>query len=107
MTEPTGREFDMLRAQVQANQIRLTEIDDHGTKGVAAVQVQLTEVVKDLTELKTDMNARFSAHEKVHSDDHKERVTGRRWLVTVTVAAVASMAAVLALLFDILSKLHG
>lgn len=111
--EPTGREFDMLRSQVSANQSRLNDIDDHGTKGVAGLQVQLTELVKDVLELKGDMNTRFTSHEKVHENDmkhreadEKNRVSGRRWLIGTAIAALAVLATVVGLLFDILTQIR-
>jgi hypothetical protein len=106
VTEPTGREFDMLRDQVRANQLRLNDIDDHGTKGVASLQVQLTELVKDVLELKGDMNTRFTSHEKVHETDVKNRVSGRRWLIGTGIAGILSLATVVGLLFDILTHIH-
>lgn len=115
--EPTGREFDMLRATVAANQARLNDIDDHGTKGVAGLQVQLTELVKDvlelkgdmntrLTDLKADVNTRFTTHEEVHKTDVKNRTSGRRWLIGTAIAAIVALATVAGLLFDILSHIH-
>lgn len=102
----TRREVDLLRDE-------LHRLDDHGSRGVGALQVQLTGLVKDLTEMKADVNThfddvdkRFDAHQRVHDQDHRDRVTGRRWLMGIGVAGVASMAGVGGLLFEILSRLH-
>ena len=106
MTEPTGREFDMLRAQVDAQRSRLNDIDDHGTKGVAGLHVQMTELVKDVLELKADMSVRFTSHDRVHEVDAASRVSARRWLVGTGIAAMLSLATVVGLLFDIITRLH-
>jgi hypothetical protein len=94
----TRRELDQLRQD-------LTRLDDHGSRGVGAIQLQLTELVKDTTELKTDMSNRFAAHEVQHEKQERERVSGRRWLIGISVTALASIATVGGLLIAILQNL--
>lgn len=119
MTEqsPSRGEFDLLRQIVAGQGQRLETIDSSGTKGVAVVQAQMTDVVKDLAELKTEVNVRFDSaakgelqwhkdHLTMHEQEKRDRVTGRRWLIGTGVAGVASMAAVLALLVDVLHHVH-
>lgn len=86
MTEPpaTRRELDQLTA-------RLDGIDAHGTRGIAPLAVQLTEVIKDLAELKHDVESRFNAHARAHEKDEAKRVSARRWTVATVVAAVAAV----------------
>ena len=103
---PSRGEFEMLKQMVADTRARLNSIDDTGTKGVAVVQSQLTEVVKDLTELKGDVNARFNAHQVVHETDQKERRDGRRWLVGISLTGIATMVAVIGLLIGVLTRLH-
>lgn len=100
-------EFDLLRQIVSATQARVENIDTGGTRGVAVVQTQLIDVVKDLTELKAEVNSRFDAHVRVHAQDQQNRVIGRRWLVGIGVAGLASMSAVITLLLDVLSHVHS
>ena len=73
--EPVSqREMDQLREDVH-------RLDDHGTRGVAAMQSQLTDVIKDILELKSEVNTRFDAHQRVHEQDAAARLAGRRWAV--------------------------
>lgn len=99
-TPATQREVDILREE-------LHRLDDHGSRGVGAIQAQLTDVVRDIIELKTEMNGRFEAHQRVHDQDHRERVQGRRWLIGTGIAGLVAMAAAITLLLDILSHIHG
>jgi hypothetical protein len=93
------REVDQLRAE-------MLRLDDHGGRGVIALQVQLVDLVKDVTEMKVEMNTRFDAHAKVHADDAARRVAGRRWLIGAVIGGAASMATVIGMLYDILSHVH-
>ena len=95
----TRREVDILRDEVH-------RLDDHGSRGVGAIQTQLTDLVKDLAEMKSEMNNRFEAHQRVHDQDHRDRISGRRWLITTGIAGLVSMATVVGLLIEILSKVH-
>lgn len=114
---PTRGEFELLRQIVAGQGARLETIDSSGTKGVAVVQAQMTDVVKDLAELKTEVNVRFDSaatgelqwhkdHLAMHEQERRDRVTGRRWLIGTAVAGMASMTAVLALLVDVLNHVH-
>jgi translation initiation factor 2 gamma subunit (eIF-2gamma) len=85
----TRGEFELLKQIVASNQARLEGIDQGGTKGVAVVQTQLIEVVKDLTELKAEVNARFDAHLKEHDQEALARSANRRWAIGTFIAALA------------------
>lgn len=102
----TRRELAMLQKVVEANSDRLTRIDDMGTRGVGVVQSQLNELVKDVGELKGEMNAKFADHVKTHADDAKARKDDRRWLIGTAIAALASSATAIGLLLEILSRIH-
>lgn len=93
----TRREFDQLL-------VRVDSMDQGGTRGVVAIQVQITDMVKDMTELKLDMGHRFEAVDIKFEDQRQERVSSRRWLVSIGVAGIASMTAVIALLLTILHQ---
>jgi hypothetical protein len=98
----TRREFDMLASRVES-------IDRDGTRGVVAVQTQLTDTIKDIAELKLDMHgfkttttAWFSEHAKQHDEDVKQRVADReqdrrertnskRWIIGMFVAFLAAL----------------
>lgn len=79
----------MLRQMVTASQAHLDLMDAGGTKGVAVVQAQLVEVVRDLTELKAEVDKRFDVHMQMHNQDQRDRAAARRWAVGTFVAALA------------------
>lgn len=94
------REVDILRDE-------LHRLDDHGSRGVGVIQTQLTDLVKDMTEMKSEMNSRFEAHQRVHDQDHNDRISGRRWLIGTGIAGIAAMAALVAMMWDVLQHVHG
>ena len=100
-TPVTRGEFDLLTQIVSTNQARL----DQGG-GVAAVQAQLVGVIKDLAELKAEVDKRFDAHQLVHDRDQADRVNSRRWTMTTVIAALVLLVAVLALVAQIAAKVR-
>lgn len=102
----TRREFDMLVSRVD-------NIDRDGTRGVVAVQAQLTDAIKDVMELKSDMGSFkrdtavwFEKHSEHHEQEMKSRISSRRWMIGTAFAGMAAMATVLALLIQIVGSLH-
>lgn len=92
MTEPVSRhEFDQLIARVSA-------IDAHGTRGIAPLSVQLTEVIKDVNDVRSDLRdakreleQRFDRHAQQHEEEEARRVSNRRVAVGWAIALVASI----------------
>lgn len=80
----TQREFDQLRGEV-------TRLDDHGTRGVGIVQQQLTDVIKDVLELKTEISSRFAEHQRQHEREENDRAANRRWLVGLGIAMLGAV----------------
>lgn len=99
----TRGEFELLKQIVTSNQSRLEGMDQSGTKGVAVVQAQLHEVVRDLVELKAEVDKRFDAHQRQHSQEAADRVNGRRWAIGSFLAALAIL---VTLLLNITIHLH-
>lgn len=106
MSEITRGEFDLLKDIVTGNQARMDSIDAHGSRGVAVLQEQVTELIKDMVQLKAGMEGWQAAHEVEHQAEKRERMTGRRWLIGIGFAGAASMAGVAAALADIITKIH-
>ena len=104
MSELTRGEFDLLRQMVGQNQARLDAMDSSSI--LAALQVQLTNVITDQVELKTEMLARFDAHDKLHVLDKEDQVTGRRWLIGVSLVGLGSIGTMLGFLVDIASHVR-
>lgn len=76
----TRAEFGMLAERVSENARRLDTIDQGGTRGVAVVQLQITELAKD-----------FAKHEEQHTAAEARRLSGRRWAIALGVAAIAAI----------------
>jgi hypothetical protein len=91
----TRRELDQLRSDV----IRL---DEHGTRGVTVVQSQLTDVIRDVVELKAEINSRFSDHARQHERDEDQRLSGRRWALAFAVTVVTAIGG----LYPLVINLH-
>lgn len=96
----TRGEFDLLKQMVAQAQNRIDTIDSSGTKGVAVVQSQLTDLAKDMVRLETEMDKRFDEHLRVHVADQRDRVTGRRWLAGTVIAALVLLVAILGLIIQ-------
>ena len=100
-TPVTRGEFDLLAQIVSTNQARL----DQGG-GVGVVQAQLVGVIKDLAELKAEVDKRFDAHQLVHDRDQADRVNGRRWMIGTLIAALVLLVAVLGLVAQIAARVR-
>jgi hypothetical protein len=74
------RELDQLRED-------LRRLDDHGSRGVGAIQIQLTALVRDMAELKIDTSSRFAEHFRQHEADAAQRRSDR-WKAAAVVAAL-------------------
>jgi molybdenum-dependent DNA-binding transcriptional regulator ModE len=97
MDEVTRGEFDLLKTIVASNQARLEGIDSGGTKGVAVVQSQLVDLVKDMAELKAEVDKRFDAHKAEHQLEARDRAAGRRYAVTTALVVIGLLVSILAL----------
>lgn len=98
--EVTRGEFELLRQMVASNQARLEGIDQSGTKGVAVVTAQLTDLAKDVVRLEAEMDKRFNQHEQIHEQDQRDRVAGRRWQIGTVIAALVLLVAILGLVIN-------
>ena len=106
MVDISRGEFELLKDMVTGNATRMESIDVHGTRGVAVIQEQVTELIKDLTEMKTTTGTWQASHDAEHKASLRDRVTGRRWLIGIGLAGISSMAAVIAMLFQVLHHVH-
>ncbi len=106
MDEITRGEFALLTQIVNQTQVRVENLDSSGTKGVAVVTAQLVDVIKDLTELKIDVTKRFDEHDIVHKQEMRDRVSGHRWMIGISVAGLSSLAAILTVVVEILMHIN-
>lgn len=95
----TRREVDLLRDEVH-------RLDDHGTRGVAAMQIQVTDLIKDVLDLRSDMNSRFTEHQRQHVESEATRRAGRRWLIGTVIATLVLLVAILGLLLQVISRVR-
>ena len=113
MSEVTATEFQMLRDQVRANADRISQIDQGGTRGVAVVGVQVSEVIKDVADVRAELRAdvaelraTLEQHDRRHDQENQARVTGRRWALGFAAAGAASIATIIGMLVTIAQHLH-
>jgi hypothetical protein len=85
------REVDQLRGEVTEVRQSVDSLKS-GNAAVAVLGTQISTITRDLSELKSDMVARFTSHEKIHAEDEKARSSGRRWLIGTTITALGIIA---------------
>jgi hypothetical protein len=95
--------MDLLRDDMRGLRAEIQSVTS-GSTGVPVLQTQLYEVVKDMAELRSDMNTRFDSHLKEHQQASRDRVTGRRWLIGTAFAGIGALAGLYAMIFDLLSR---
>lgn len=79
---------------------RVAWLDEHGTRGVGALQIQVTQLARDIAKVEAGQEQ----HAGMHVAEARERQQGRRWLVAsvivpalvALVSAVATIGVVLA-----------
>jgi hypothetical protein len=81
----------MLAQAVTANAARLDAIDVSGTRGVGALAVQVSEVIRDVSDVRTELREFRRDHQKQHDDDARNRSAARRWGWAFGVAALAAV----------------
>lgn len=92
----TRREFDVLRNQVSM-------MDAGGTRGMGGIQVQVGELIKDVATLAGKLEAHEVSHVKEAEDRARERRESKRYALTTTIAAVATL---LALVAELVTRIH-
>ena len=70
--------------------------------GVAVLAVQLTEVIKDVTSLQTEL----ALHRSEHQQEKRDRASGRRWLVGVAIALLGLIGGLYPFLAQLFSAHH-
>jgi len=102
MDEDIRRELDQLRQADRDLRLAISDLDNHGSRGVLQLTGQVTDLIKDMAELKLV----FQGHETQHKKEQDERRSGRRWVVATLVAGLGGFAAVIGLLVDVLAHVH-
>ena len=94
--EVTRGEFEMLRQMVQQNQNRLENIDASGTRGVAVIQSQMTDLIRDMADLKAEFKS-----------EQITRIQGRRWVLAMAITGTAAIAGLVSALIEVVTHIHG
>jgi hypothetical protein len=89
----TRRELEAGRAELRTEIAelagRLNAIDQSGTRGVSALSIQLTTVIKDMTDMQADVKDFRREHLKLHEEEEASRTTRARWLISTLIAGFA------------------
>jgi hypothetical protein len=107
----TRRELDIMKAAADVEhaeiRTRLDALDQHGSRGVLALQGQVTSLVAAVAELKTEFRVYAEHHDQDHRREARDRVTGRRWLIGTGIAGVGTMGGLIALVAQLAARVHG
>jgi hypothetical protein len=90
----TRAEFDMLRDQVARNVMRQDKLASDATAGIgsnAAISVQMTEVIKDVAEVRNELSQFREAHVRQHEREAAARTMSRRWAWGFAAVGVGSV----------------
>lgn len=96
------RELDLLHQADRDLRQAITDLDNHGSRGVLQVAGQVTDLIKDFAELK----AAFFTHETQHAEEKRERIRSRRWIIATVIGGLGGFAAVIGLLVELLQKVR-
>lgn len=108
MTEEHGiskREFDMLAGQVSGNARRVDAIDQGGTRGVGVLQLQVAELIRDVSALSTRMDGHETRHGREAQQAAEQRRSSRRFAITTAIAAIAAVGGLYGLLIAVVAGL--
>jgi hypothetical protein len=83
MTEVTRADLTALSQRIDQ---RMDWLDAHGTRGVGTLQVQVTELAKDLGRIEQAQEA----HVRLHEQEARDRASTRRWLVASVIIPTVS-----------------
>ena len=92
------RDIDRLDRRVDIVETRLQTLDEHGSRGVVGLQIQVSQLIKELAlvepaieKLRVEVTNQFALHETNHKGEEDRRSRRIRWLVTtaLTVGGLA------------------
>lgn len=112
MTEPlvTRRELDLMKTAADVEHAKMWQkiesLDDHGSRGVSVLQVQVTELAKAITRLETEMDQGFKGHQERHDREAETLAISRRWRAGLTVTAVLAVAGMFVTILSLLLQSH-
>lgn len=107
----TRRELDLMKAAADVEHAKLWQkiesIDDHGSRGVSVLQVQVTDITKSIARLESEMDQGFKSHQQLHEREADNLAAGRRWRAGLTVTAVLAVAGMFVTILSLLLQSHS
>lgn len=97
------REFRQFLDTYNSLARRVESMDQGGTRGVAVIQVQVTGLTKQLSDLETDMRTWQVAHSATHDAEATRRLSGRRWAVGTAIACLGALIALITMVGALLA----
>lgn len=73
---------------------------------LAVLQSQMHEMSRDVADMRSETREWQAKHEAAHETEREERLSGRRWVAGSAIAGLASMAAVVGMFVELLSRIH-
>jgi hypothetical protein len=102
MEDDVRRELDLLREGTRDLRQAISDLDNHGSRGVLQIQQQVLDLIKDMSEVKLALQV----HEQQHEREEADRKVGRRWLIGSLIGGVGCFATVIGILLDISRHVH-
>lgn len=102
MDEDTRRELDQLHQADRDLRQAISDLDNHGSRGVLQLTQQVMDLVKDFAEMKIV----FGKHEEQHDKETRERRSSRRWYIGTVIAAMGGLGGIFYVLVEILQHVH-
>jgi len=82
------RDVDRLDRRIDLNEQRIIALDEHGTRGVVGLHVQVAQLIGDVAKvepaiekLRLEVTSQFALHEASHAAEEARRTSRARWLV--------------------------
>ena len=72
-------------------ELRVNWLDEHGTRGVGALQIQVTQLVRDVTKVEERLDRQDAELDRRFDDAERKRAASRRWAWGWAIAAVIAL----------------
>lgn len=98
------REFNQFLNTYNQLARRVEQMDTNGTRGVAVLNLQVTNLIGQIATLETDMRTWQSAHVQAHNNEVNKRVSSRRWAIGTAIACIAALVALITMVGALLAN---
>ena len=108
------RDIDRIDRDISGLRTDLRNLDDHGSRGVVGLQVQVSQLIKDVAQvepaieaLRQEVRNQFALHEQSHQAEEMRRTSRTRWLVGTALTMGGLIGGFLSQLIEHLLKASG